>query len=181
MPQPPSVIRSIPAKHFFTTVSQSYSYAEIIRKLNLSDKATSHIQVIKRICQERQINLNHLKTRSELTREQMALQSAEVVKDWLANKPGFVAVSKGWQHELRVPLRDWLLNRAGYKCEECGWDKKHSETNICPVQVHHKDGDATNNRPENLRILCPNCHSLTSNFGRRNRNGKRCARYAAKT
>ena len=31
--------------------------------------------------------------------------------------------------------------------------------------MHHIDGDCTNNKMENLQLLCPNCHSLTSNFG----------------
>ena len=34
-----------------------------------------------------------------------------------------------------------------------------------PLEIHHIDGDCTNNKMENLQLLCPNCHSLTSNFG----------------
>ena len=30
------------------------------------------------------------------------------------------------------------------------------------------DGDATNNSEDNLQLLCPNCHSLTENYGRLN-------------
>ena len=26
------------------------------------------------------------------------------------------------------------------------------------LEVHHIDGDRSNNEPENLRIICPNCH-----------------------
>ena len=39
--------------------------------------------------------------------------------------------------------------------------------------MHHIDGDCTNNKMENLQLLCPNCHSLTSNFGSLNKNSKR--------
>jgi hypothetical protein len=35
--------------------------------------------------------------------------------------------------------------------------------------VDHKDGDWANNTKENLRFLCPNCHSQTPTFGSRNR------------
>ena len=31
-----------------------------------------------------------------------------------------------------------------------------------------QDGDATNNSEDNLQLLCPNCHSLTENYGRLN-------------
>ena len=34
-----------------------------------------------------------------------------------------------------------------------------------PLEMHYIDGDCTNNKMENLQLLCPNCHSLASNFG----------------
>lgn len=39
------------------------------------------------------------------------------------------------------------------------------------LEIHHIDGDRTNNKGRNLKILCPNCHSGTKNF--RNRNSGR--------
>lgn len=54
------------------------------------------------------------------------------------------------------------------KCQVCGWDKIHPITGEPPLHVHHIDGDATNNSEDNLQLLCPNCHSLTENYGRLN-------------
>jgi hypothetical protein len=34
------------------------------------------------------------------------------------------------------------------------------------LEVHHKDGDRTNNSLENLQLLCPNCHSYTYTFAK---------------
>ncbi len=37
------------------------------------------------------------------------------------------------------------------------------------LQLDHINGDGTNHKPENVRLLCPNCHSQTLTFGGRNR------------
>jgi hypothetical protein len=44
-------------------------------------------------------------------------------------------------------------------CEECRWNKK-AEDGRLPLELDHINGDRHDNRLENLRILCPNCHSL---------------------
>ena len=67
-------------------------------------------------------------------------------------------------------LLPYLIKIRGHQCEEC----KNKEWLGQPItlQVHHKDGDRTNNELENLQLLCPNCHSYTDNFGSKNRKKK---------
>ena len=62
------------------------------------------------------------------------------------------------------------MEKNNCKCEKCGWGETNEFTGNIPLQVHHIDGDCKNNREENLQLLCPNCHSLTENFGSRNKN-----------
>ncbi len=53
-------------------------------------------------------------------------------------------------------------------CEICGLATWRGEA--LPLQLDHVNGDHNDNRLENLRILCPNCHSLTHTWcGRKNR------------
>jgi 5-methylcytosine-specific restriction endonuclease McrA len=56
---------------------------------------------------------------------------------------------------------------------ECGWDKINPITNNVPIELEHIDGDSTNNSLENLKLLCPNCHSLTPTFGALNKGNGR--------
>lgn len=70
-------------------------------------------------------------------------------------------------------IRNFLLEKYNGKCQLCGWGEENQYTHSVPLEVHHIDGDCTNNREENLQLLCPNCHSLTENFGSRNKGSKR--------
>ncbi len=75
-------------------------------------------------------------------------------------------------------IKQYLREKFGDKCFECGWNKVHSITGKVPIQLDHIDGNAENNKPENLRLLCPNCHSLTPTFGSLNRGNGRKNRYS---
>lgn len=79
-------------------------------------------------------------------------------------------------------IKRFLLEKFGDCCSLCGWNKKHPITKKVPVEVDHIDGNADNNKVENLRLLCPNCHALTPLFRNLNRGNGRYWRkmYVAK-
>jgi len=58
------------------------------------------------------------------------------------------------------------------KCEICGW-AEYSIDGRLPLELDHINGDNSDNRLENLRVLCPNCHSLQSTHRGRNRKKKK--------
>lgn len=49
-----------------------------------------------------------------------------------------------------------------YKCECCNNTEWMGEP--IKLELHHINGDNTDNRLENLQLLCPNCHSMTDTF-----------------
>jgi 5-methylcytosine-specific restriction endonuclease McrA len=68
----------------------------------------------------------------------------------------------------RSTIRRYLAEDRGYNCEICGlgnnWNGK-------PITLHvdHKNGDPSNDTPNNMRLLCPNCHSQTEFLGNANK------------
>lgn len=73
----------------------------------------------------------------------------------------------------RATVRRYLAEDRGYKCEMCGiseWQGKK-----LTLHVDHINGDPSNDSPENMRLLCPNCHSQTSFLGAANKGRGRAA------
>lgn len=85
----------------------------------------------------------------------------------------------GWKFDPRIPAQSlesllvdgsqaqsFMLKRRLFranlkqpKCELCGWAEMSMDGRI-PVELDHINGKRNDNRLENLRVLCPNCHSL---------------------
>jgi predicted nucleic acid-binding Zn ribbon protein len=75
-------------------------------------------------------------------------------------------------------IREYLLDKAQYKCELCGFEGYNQKTGKTILQIHHKDGNSSNNTPENLLVICPNCHAMTENYMALNKgNSSRDKRY----
>lgn len=87
----------------------------------------------------------------------------------------------------QVPLQEILVENSNYKssdlkkrlikeglkedvCEICGCTNIWNN-NPLTLQLDHINGNHHDNRIENLRIICPNCHSQTETFG--NKRGKK--------
>lgn len=69
------------------------------------------------------------------------------------------------------------LLAAGLKqdsCEVCGISEWRGQP--LSFELHHENGDGTDNRLPNLKILCPNCHSQTDTWGGRNRHRRSTSR-----
>ena len=65
-------------------------------------------------------------------------------------------------------LKNRLLSQGifEHKCYECGLTEWRGQPT--PLELEHKNGDGSDNRLENLTLLCPNCHALTATYRGRN-------------
>jgi len=95
--------------------------------------------------------------------------SPEKIRSWLAGEiDAGKPAGKDDKKNLAEWARNYLLEEANWKCPLCGWDTPHPKTGKPPLEVDHIDGNRRNNSRENLQVLCPNCHSLTSTYRRYN-------------
>lgn len=61
-------------------------------------------------------------------------------------------------------IREKVFEHKCMNCKKSRWLGK-----VIPIELHHKDGDSSNNELSNLEILCYNCHGLTPNFRGKNK------------
>lgn len=93
---------------------------------------------------------------------QSMYQYKDYIKRW---RSGEVNGSRGVvTKNISNHIRRYLVDKYDAQCSQCGWGEKHPITGSVPLEIDHIDGDAENNTEENLRLLCPNCHSLTGSF-----------------
>jgi 5-methylcytosine-specific restriction endonuclease McrA len=67
-------------------------------------------------------------------------------------------------------VRKYLLEQANNKCSKCGWGKPNPTNGIIYLEIDHINGKRDNGYKENLRVLCPNCHTLTNTYKTLNKN-----------
>ena len=98
---------------------------------------------------------------------QMDYQYKARIKEWIVE-------GKDWKGMIPNWVRRYLREIFSNCCSVCSIDK-HNGKEIT-LEVDHIDGNHTNNTVDNLRLICPNCHSQTSTYKNRNKGNGRTQR-----
>jgi len=77
-------------------------------------------------------------------------------------------------------VKRYLRKKFGNKCCLCSWSKTNPKSKIVPLVADHIDGNWRNNTEDNLRLICPNCDSLSPTYAALNRGNGRTNRAISK-
>jgi len=91
------------------------------------------------------------------------LKNDNKVKDWLSG-----SWRGGTDYGLSQIIRKYLLKQANYMCQKCGFNTPHPDDGHTILEINHIDGNGLNHSYNNLEVICPNCHALTSTYRARN-------------
>lgn len=154
--------RSWSEEELRNAVRVSTSIRQVLKCLNLRMAGGNYSQIHKYIA-EYSINTKHFKG-----------------KGWNKGLKGFgkprvelvdILKKNNYFQSYKLKKRLFAAGLKPLSCEECGW-KKVSQDGRLPLELDHINGDNKDNRIENLRVLCPNCHSLKPTHRGRNRKNK---------
>jgi 5-methylcytosine-specific restriction endonuclease McrA len=136
----------------------SESFNQTLRNLNLNTSGGNY-KSLKKIIEKNNIDISHFLTRKQII-EKCNLR-VKLSNDEIFTKNKLIAPSTVKRRIIAEKLID-------YKCNECGIKNVYNNKEII-LHLDHKDGDNSNNELNNLRFLCPNCHSQTSTYSGRNK------------
>ena len=142
-------------------VEYSTSKRQVLNKLGLVEAGGNYEQIGKYI-KEYKIDIKHFLGKGSNKGKILNRKCVYDIKDILVRDSNF----QSFKLKKRL-FKEKLKNE---KCEICGWAKRSIDGRI-PLELDHINGDHHDNRINNLRILCPNCHSLQETH--RGKNKKR--------
>ena len=103
---------------------------------------------------------------------QLEFQFQAYIRDWKAGQvTGLQSIGT-----VNAYIKRYLRRKFGNRCQLCDWAKVNPKSGVIPLVADHIDGNWRNNVEENLRLLCPNCDSLTPTYAGLNRGNGRSGR-----
>lgn len=139
-------------------VKESKSYSQLSRKLGYGESASgSANKTIRSMIEELSLDVSHFMGQGWNKGSSYESNNYMPFNEYING-----------EHVQTNKVRKKLL-REGIKkhiCECCLNTMWNGQP--IPLEVHHKDGNKTNNSLNNLQLLCPNCHALTDTYRGKN-------------
>lgn len=144
-------------EYISNVVAKHQTYTDIIKDLGLQVKS-GNFQTLLKYIKIYNINISHLNGK-EIAYNKLKLANK---KKLLSNENYFIKDVFRNNHTTKKRILTSKLKK--YECAECNHPPTWNGKELI-LQLDHIDGDRFNNLLENLRFLCPNCHSQTETYG----------------
>ncbi len=144
-------------------VAASFSIAQVLREFGLRP-AGSNYEYVKRRIKELGLDTSHFTGSNWLKGKPHPAVRARSMEEILVKNSVYTSTNS---------LRKRLIAEGYFepRCASCHLTEWLDQP--IPLEVDHINGDRHDNRLENLRLLCPNCHALTATYRGKNKNGQR--------
>ena len=142
-----------------SAVENSFSFAQTLKNLNIVPCGGNY-RVLKRAIAHFNVDISHFTF--QLWNKGKKIGAKVAIEDYLNNKRSISS------NKLKKRLiNEKLLHPKCSSCQLESWLRKP-----IPLELDHINGDSSDNRLENLRLLCPNCHALTPTYRGKNKKSK---------
>jgi 5-methylcytosine-specific restriction endonuclease McrA len=159
-----SIIYEVSKEKLINIINKSNTFGEVLSFFGLINKGNNNKTLKERIKSEK-IDIQPLIERRKIYSQNKRISLTKIPLEK-------ILIQKS-EYSSGLRIRLFKENILQNKCSICGLDNTWMNKPIT-LQLDHINGDKKDNRIENLRILCPNCHSQTINYAGRKLIRKRC-------
>lgn len=149
-----SKVYQVSDEEFKKIVQKSNSYSDCLRALGLGTRGGSSTDVLKRRIKELNCSTEHFG-------KSVVSSNVKYSLDEILTENSSYANISSLKHRL---IKE---NKLEYKCAICGINSWQGQS--LSLQLDHINGINNDHRLENLRFLCPNCHSQTNTYAGKNK------------
>lgn len=150
--------KAITKEEYIKAANNSYSIAGMLKFLGLKPCGGNY-KTLHRAIEEYDIDISHFTGQG--------WNVGLIFKPKEARKLEEILTEHSYYPTWKLKNRLFKQGLKEEKCECCGLTEWRGDK--ISFELHHKNGVTTDNRLENLEILCPNCHAQTDNYRGRNK------------
>ncbi len=144
-------------EEFKDIIARNHSWCACAKEIGLSPNGSNSRNQLKKRVEELNLDISHFSQTQDAKTAAIKHSLDEIMVE-----------NSSYQNTTKLKERIIAANIIPYECAICG-NKGEWQGQKLVLQLDHINGKHFDHRKENLRFLCPNCHSQTHTFSGRNK------------